>query len=142
MSVAQGPFRFEVERDTRPNGLTSYAGLPLFVETARVLGMAESVEQHLGGAKNAQAYSPWEVLEGSLSAVAIGAKSIEDVARLGWDQGFLRVTEKTRFPSDSTFWRFYDSAHELPTRQGGVLGKAVLPEESRVLRGLECVVRE
>ena len=142
MSVAQGRFGFEVQRDDRPNGLTSYAGLPLLAETARALGMPLSVERHLGCAVNSQAYSPWEVLDATMAAVGVGAKSIDDVAFLGTDSGYLRLTEKTRYPSASTVWRFLQSAHELPTWQGGKQGVAILPEESRVLRGLEAVLAE
>jgi hypothetical protein len=104
--------------------------------------MPQSVERHLGGAVNSQAYSPFEVIDATMSAVSAGAKSPQDVERLGTDAGYLRLTEKKRHPSATTVWRFLQTAHELPTRQGGKLGEAVLPEESRVLRGLESVRRE
>ncbi len=142
MSVAQGRFGFEVQRDERPNGLTSYAGLPLLAETASALGMPLSVERHLGSAVNAQAYSPWEVVDATMMAVAAGAKSLDDVAFQGTDAGYLRLTEKTRHPSASTVWRLLQSAHELPSWQGGREGEAILPKEGRVLQGLELVLRD
>lgn len=136
MSVRQSSLSFEVERDERPHGLTSYAGLPLLSETALALSMPQSVERHLGGPVNAQGYSPWENLDAAMSAIAVGAKSFDDIAFLGRDQGYLRLTEKTRFPSATTLWRFACGAHELKTWKGGVEGKAVVPPESTMLQGL------
>jgi hypothetical protein len=104
--------------------------------------MAVSVEKHLGEAVNSQAFGPWVVVDGFVSAIAVGAKNVEDVARLGEDLGALRLLGKQRFPSDTTLWRFLRSAHELPTWQAGKEGEAILPKESLALRNLEQVLRE
>jgi hypothetical protein len=73
MSVPQGRFSFDLDRTKRPAGLTSYSGLPLLTETAVALGMAASIEQHLGQAVNSQGYSPWEVVDGFVSGFAAEA---------------------------------------------------------------------
>lgn len=142
MSVREEPLKFKLQRDDRPRGLTSYAGLPLLVETARALGVPSLVEKHLGKAVNSQAYSPWEVILESVSAIAVGAKSVEDVALLSRDGGFLELTEQSRLASKSTVLRFLYDAHELPTWQGGREGSAVVPPESKTLRGLAQVNQE
>ena len=111
-------------------------------EIARALKMPASIERHMGPATNSQAYSPWENVDATMSAVSVGAKSFEDVAFLGRDQGFLRLSEKTRFPSATTLWRFCRSAHELPAWQGGKQGEAIVPKESRVLRELGAVLED
>lgn len=141
MSVIGRRFGFKVEQDDQADHLTSHAGLPLIIEAGRALGIAGIVKRCFEWSASAD-YGPLQLIEGFVSAIAAGAKSIADVAFLGHDGGLRRLTKQTAYPSEKTFWRFLVDAHELPEWSGGEKGRAVLPPESRRLIGLGKTNRE
>ncbi len=47
MNVSQGLLPFQLIEDTSKLLLTSFAGIPLVIETFRALGLSESVRKHL-----------------------------------------------------------------------------------------------
>lgn len=141
MRVIRKRLGFKVELDDQANSLTSHAGLPLVIETARVLGICEQVKQWFTWNVSCD-YGPVELIEGFISAIAAGAKSIADVAFLGYDGGLQRLLKQSDYPSEKTFWRFLVDAHELVGWGGGQQGKAILPPESPRLIGLDKVNRE
>lgn len=76
MSVKQGRLAFKIEPDLRPASLTSYAGLPLFVETARALGLPQLIERCLGAWFHGTRYGAVDLAMAILAAIAAGAKSL------------------------------------------------------------------
>ena len=142
MSLPRGRLSFKVEIEKHPESLTSYAGLPLVIEAARSVGLVESAARHLRQPTRPNGYPAETLVEMTLAAISVGAKSPEDVARLGQDRGFRRLVGLSRFPSADTILRFLNAAHELPDWRAGVEGKAILPPESGRLQGLAQVNRE
>lgn len=142
MSIPQGRLPFKVEVEKHPESLTSYAGLPLVIETARSVGLAESVAKHLPQPARPNGYPAQSVVEMTIAAISVGAKSPEDVARLGEDWGFRKLLGLSRYPSADTILRFLHAAHELPDWRAGVEGQAILPPESERLEGLTQVNRQ
>jgi len=142
MSVRQGRLPFKIELDRRPTSLTSYAGLPLFVETARVLGLPRLVERYLGNRIRGTRYRAADLAMSITAAIAVGAKSPADVAALGQDKGLHALLGVKHWPSESVILRFLYLFHELPSWCGGEAGRAVVPAESGPLRGLYRIQHE
>lgn len=143
MKVNQGRLAFKVEMDQRPAGLTSYAGVPLFVETALALGLPALVERIVGQKwGHRRGYSAAHLTLVILVGIVAGAKDVDDIAAMRQDKGLQALLELTRWPSASTIKRFLYWFHELPQWAGGERGRAVLPPESVPLVALGKVNRE
>lgn len=136
MSVKQGRLAFKIEPDRRPASLTSYAGLPLFVETARALGLPQLIERCLGAWFQGTRYRAVDLAMAILAAIAAGAKSPADVAAMAQDKGLHALLGVKYWPSESAVLRFLYAFHELPGWRGGEEGHAVVPAESGPLRAL------
>jgi len=136
MNVKQGRLAFKIEPDRRPASLTSYAGLPLFVETARALGLPQLIERCLGTWFQGTRYRAVDLAMAILAAIAAGAKSPADVAAMAQDKGLHALLGVKHWPSESAVLRFLYAFHELPDWRGGEKGRAVVPAESGPLRAL------
>lgn len=136
MSVRQSRLSFKIEADRRPASLTSYAGLPLFVETARALGLPRLIERCLGAWFHGTRYGAADLAISILAAIVAGAKNAADVASLGQDKGLHALLGVKHWPSESVILRFLYAFHDLPTWRGGEEGRAVVPVESGPLRAL------
>lgn len=143
MKVNQGRLSFKVEMDQKPAGLTSYAGIPLFVETARALGLLALVDQSLGQKwGHRRGYSAAHLTLIIMVGIVAGAKDVDDIAAMRQDTGLQALLELKKWPSASTIKRFLYWFHELPQWAGGERGFATLPTESAALLALGKVNRE
>lgn len=143
MKVNQGRLGFKVEMDQRPAGLTSYAGIPLFVETARALGLPALVERFLGQKwGHRRGYSAADLILIILVGIVAGAKNVADISAMGQDKGLQVLLGLKRWPSESVIKRFLYWFHELPKWTAGERGRAVIPVESASLGALGKVNRE
>jgi hypothetical protein len=123
--------------DERPAGLTSYAGVPLFIETARAVGLPAFVERFLGAPwGHRRGYSAADLTMILLAGIAAGARDVDDIAAMGQDKGLQELLELAKWPSASTIKRFLYWFHDLPQWTGGEKGRAVLPPESGPLLAL------
>lgn len=142
MKVNQGRLAFKVEMDQHPASLTSYAGVPLFVEAALALGLPDMIERTLGQKwGHRKGYSAAELTLCILVGIVAGAKDVDDIAAMGQDKGLLRLLELKTWPSASAIKRFLYWFHELPQWAGGEKGRAVVPAESAPLVALGKVNR-
>ena len=129
--------------DKNPAGLTSYAGAPLFVETALALGLPALIQGALGAKwGNRKGYSVIDLTMATLVGVVAGAKDIADVATIGQDKGLLALLGLKAWPSKSVLKRFLYWFHNLAKWQGGIKGQALLPPESAPLRALFGINRQ
>src|SRR5450432_2980774 len=155
--VAQGVLGFQYEAEHSSGGLTSLAGLPLYVELIVVCGLAAAIRQHV----HVAGQQGWLDLQMVLAVVFLnlaGGDCVADIERLERDGGFsaiLRAIEKdllsraerrslknrwrrereraTPSPSALSGWleRFHD-----PASPKAVAGTAFIPEVTAELRGL------
>jgi hypothetical protein len=128
----------KIKIDSKPDGLTSYAGIPLFVETARVLGLPQLLERVFPDAAWRD-YPRGTLAFCILIAIAAGAKSVEDVAFLRTDRGLICLLQMKAWPSATVIHRFLKKFHVLKTWQGGERGTAIVPDESRPLKVLDAI---
>jgi hypothetical protein len=60
--MAQGvlPFKYETEKNT--TGMTALAGLPVYLDLARVIGLSKSIEKHLKVRKDGQGWTDSQIV--------------------------------------------------------------------------------
>jgi Transposase DDE domain group 1 len=155
--VAQGVLGFQYEAEHSSGGLTSLAGLPLYVELIVACGLAAAIRQHV----HVAGQQGWLDLQMVLAVVFLnlaGGDCVADVEQLQSDDGFAAVMDaierefftrkerralkaRWRRPCDRTVpsrsalsgWleRFAD-----PDAPPAVAGTAVIPQVTAQLQGL------
>jgi hypothetical protein len=88
--VAQGLLGFQYETERSSGGLTSLAGLPMYLELIVACGLAAAIRQHVHVAGE----QGWVDLQMVLAVVFLnlaGGDCVADVDRLQSDAGFVAV---------------------------------------------------
>jgi hypothetical protein len=155
--VAQGLLDFQYEADSSRHGLTSLAGLPVYLELVNACGLSDAIRRHVRAAGG----QGWLDIQMTLAVIFLnlaGGDCVEDIERLERDGGFsavLRAIEKdllsraerrslksrwrrerqraTPSPSALSGWleRFHD-----PASPKAVAGTAFIPAVTEQLQGL------
>jgi hypothetical protein len=160
--VAQGVLGFQYESDASGSGLTSLAGLPLYLDLIHASGLGAAIRDHVRVA-GGQGWLDIQMVLAVMFLNLAGGDCVEDLERLENDSGFtaiLRAIERdllTRIerrslkarwrrarertvpsPSALSGWleRFHDAAAPK-----AVAGSAVIPAVTEGLRGLWRVNR-
>jgi len=157
------PFKYECEQTS--SGLTALAGLPLYLDLARVAGLAGSLNKHLGVRAQGQGWSDSEVVLSLVLLNLAGGNCVDDLDILEKDDGFCRVLRKTLFsegtrkqrreqarrwrkgkqrnvPSPSSVFRYLEAFSVEEQQSSRQLGKAFIPTPNKHLRGFSLVNRE
>jgi hypothetical protein len=155
--LAQGVLGFQYEQDRSSSGLTSLAGLPLYLDLIQASGLGAAIRQQVGVAGT----QGWLDLQMVLAVVFLnlaGGDCMEDLERLEQDSGFAAVlgaierellsrTErrdlKSRWrrprermvPSPSALSGWLERFHD-PDAPKAVVGSAVIPAVTAALQGL------
>src|SRR5580698_441469 len=155
--VAQGVLGFQYESDSSGTGLTSLAGLPLYLDLIHASGLGAAIRQHVHVA-GAQGWLDVQMVLALIFLNLAGGDCVEDLERLETDSGFAAVLcaierdvlspaerrllkkrwrrprERTvPSPSAASAWleRFHD-----PAAPKAAAGTAVIAEVTEHLRGL------
>lgn len=140
-SRRQGILPFVLELADRED-VTARAGLPLFVEAMRALGVDELARAALPEPRRQRGFAPEEKLEALATLIAAGGDRVEDVRILAEDKGLEKLLGRP-FPSPDALLDFLGQFHdprcweERPPRK-----KAYVPRESDGLRALDTLNRE
>jgi len=158
--MAQGVLSFKYEEEKRDTGMTALGGLPVYLDLAAVMGIAERLESHLHLKKQG-----WTDAQTVLSLVLMnlaGGDCVEDLRRLEGDEGFCQVLRRIEHqglkrrerreaerrwrkerrrtvPSASAVFRYLSSFHDAEQEKQRVAGKAFIPVQNEALRGLAKV---
>ena len=155
--LSQGVLGFQYEADNSAGGMTSLAGLPLYLDLIHQSGLAAALRQHVrvAGAQG------WLDIQMALAVIFLnlaGGDCVEDLQRLEQDTGFAAVlqaierdllsrherrTLKTRWrrsrertvPSPSSLSAWLERFHD-PAAPEAVAGVAVIPPVSEALKGV------
>jgi hypothetical protein len=155
--LPQGVLGFQYESDSSNNGLTSLAGLPLYLDLIQASGLGAAIHRHVRVAGR----QGWLDIQMVLAVVFLnlaGGDCVEDIERLENDSGFaaiLRAIEqnllsraerrslKARWrrtrervvPSPSALSGWLERFHD-PAAAKAVAGTAFIPAVTDELRGL------
>lgn len=161
--MAQGVLPFKYEEEKNSSGMTALAGLPAFLDLAKVLGLAESASRHFGPSQQG-----WSAAQHVVALVLLqlaGGDCVDDLQRLEGDDGFCRVLrrveaevaglsrlerrrlelrwrkeKKRSVPSPSAVRRFLNSFDVDESCRG--YGKSWIPEATAALQALLATNRD
>jgi hypothetical protein len=141
--MSQGLLPYVVEVVAEGDGVTGRAGLPLVLETMRVLGLDRAITQHVRVRERQSGYTEAEKVEALILLLAGGGDCLDDIAVLQADGGLRRLLGR-RFPSADTLRHFLYACHDealiaqaQAQRPAGEV--AYIPAENAALQGLARV---
>ena len=160
--MSQGFLGFQYEVEKKTGGMTSLAGLPLYIEYGNIMGMAGSLRDRLGG-KN-EIWTPDKVIMSLVMLNLAGGDCVDDLATLNADDGLCRIMSELQgyglprkqrraaryssgrftgsFPSPSTVFRTLIRFHDHTQDSLREEGKAFIPESSDLLKSLFGVTKD
>jgi hypothetical protein len=149
--MAQGLLPYKYEEEKKTGGLTSLAGLPLYLDLAYALRLPESIERHMA-LRPSQGWSNSQMILSLIFLALAGGDCVDDLRILEADEGFCRIlgqvapqhssrwraTRSRNIPSPSSVFRYLAAFH---ADEGSVQGTASVPQ-SAALAGLISVNRD
>ena len=90
-SPAEGEFLFEIDGTPLEETLTSFGGWPLFLRTARSLGLAASVQRNLELKQRRRGLDEASYVESFLALNAVGGACLDDFDVLREDAGMAAM---------------------------------------------------
>ncbi len=102
--MPQGLLPYKYEEEKSDSGLTSRAGLPLYLDLARALGVPGSIDRHLSF-RPSQGWSDARVVLSLILLALAGGECVDDLGMLEADKGFCRVLARTEPERTSRFRR-------------------------------------
>jgi hypothetical protein len=163
--MTQGLLPFKYETDKLPTGLTALAGLPAYLDLAKLFQLSESVAVHVNARCNGQGWTDGEMVMNLVLLQIAGGDCVDDLRILEGDEGFCRVLEQVELelmglpraerrrqqlrwrkakrravPSPSSTFRFLEAFKVDESGRGK--GKAWIPGDSAALKGLRWVNRD
>jgi hypothetical protein len=135
MTVPQGILPFKLSPDTDTSIVTSFAGLPLVLETMRALGVHTTVDETLAIKKRESGtYTESDYVESFISLFASGGSCLDDFARLQSDRGLKELGLSIPSPEAARFF-LYAFHEEEPLKDRPDKG-AFIPPETEPLKNL------
>ncbi|MCP3966557.1 MAG: IS1380 family transposase [Lentisphaerae bacterium] len=159
------PFKYEIEKTD--SGMTALAGLPLYLDLAKVTGLTKSIGKYLKIRKNKQGWTDTQMVLAIVMLNIAGGSKVSDLKTLECDTGFCKILQKAELhglrrkvrrslelrwrkekkrtiPSPSAAFRylanFHDSQQEQKRSRSNV--KAFIPAPTSHLNGLMKVNRD
>jgi len=155
--MPQGVLPYKYEKEKSVSGMTSLAGLPVYLDLASVLNLGESITSHLH--VKVQGWADEQIVLSLILLNLAGGECVDDLRILEADEGFCRILRRIELkglprkerreterrwrkekhrsvPSPSAVFRYLSAFHSDYTRTEG---KAVIPPLTELLSGLERV---
>lgn len=153
--MSQGLLQFKQELEKKDTGMTSLAGLPIYLDLASAMVTGDSIDRHLHIKQQG-----WPDRQSLLSLIMLnlsGGDCVEDLRKLEGDTGFCEILrrlergekklggrrwrkERSRtVPSASSIFRYLSSFHDEEEEAKRVDGKAFIPIPNKHLQGLSRV---
>jgi hypothetical protein len=105
--MAQGILPYKYEEDKKSAGLTSLAGLPLYLDLACALHLPRSIDHHLA-LRPSQGWTDSQIILSLMFLALAGGDCVDDLRILEADEGFCRILERVEAEQDSR-WRIQRS---------------------------------
>jgi len=157
--MPQGILPFKYEEEKRCGGMTGFAGLPVYLDLAHVMGLSERIGDYVQVRDGGQGFTDREMVMSLILLNLSGGSRVEDLRILEGDEGFCRVMDRVKahgigrkerralerrwrkerrrtFPSSSSVFRYLDPFHDGDQEALRMAGKAFIPKPNEHLRGL------
>jgi len=153
--MTQGVLLFKYEEEKTESGATALAGLPVYLDLAKVLGLSESIQKHLTIRENSQGWTDVQAVMSLILLNLAGGSCVDDLDILNADQGFCKILsriqsqglkrkerrkleqrwckEKKRFvPSPLAMFRYLSRFHDPDQEKSRQSGKAFIPAPKHI----------
>jgi len=147
---------FHYSNEISDANLTSFAGLPLYMEMAHTSGLCDKIAKTLH--TKTQGWTDHHIILSLILLNLAGGDCVDDIERLQADQGLStlllkiethgmrrkkrreherqwRKEKKRVFPSPSAIRRYLEKFHDATQEEKRVKGEAFIPEKNDVLKG-------
>lgn len=157
--MTQGVLPFQYEEEKTSTGMTALAGLPAYLDLARVAGLADSVERHVRLREGGQGWTDRQMVTSLVLLNLAGGNAVDDLRILEKDEGLCRVLVRVEnygmrrrerreterrwrkergrsVPSPSAAFRFLGGFHNLGEEDRRQAHTAFIPVANEALAGL------
>lgn len=165
--MTQGVLPFKYEEEKVGSGMTSLAGLPLYLDLAKVVGLSKSIQKHLKIRENSQGWTDSQVVLSLVLMNLAGGDCVDDLKVMEADDGFCEILRKTEMyglkrkvrraldrrwrkekkrsvPSPSAVFRYLSKFHD-PEQEKKRLNtdvKAFIPRHNEHLKGFRAINKD
>jgi len=165
--MTQGVLPFKYEEEKTQTGMTALAGLPVYLDLAKVIGLSESIQKHLKIRENSQGWTDSQMVLSLVLLNLAGGDCVDDLKILEADEGFCEILrksemhgltrqerraleqrwrqEKIRFvPSPSAAFRYLSEFHDAKQEQNReqTKVKAFIPVPTKHLNGMTQINKD
>jgi len=163
--MAQGVLPFKYEAEKKATGLTAIAGLPAYLDLAKVIGLSKSIQKHLKVRADSQGWTDSQMVLSLILLNLAGGDCVEDIRKIEADDGFCEVLKKAELhglqrkvrrallrrwrkertrtvPSPTAIFRYLAQFHNEGQERLRQPGKAFIPAANTHLKGLACINEE
>jgi hypothetical protein len=160
--MAQGVLPYKYEEERTAGGMTALAGLPIYLDLASVLGVADFIRAHVHVRKSGQGWTDEQAVLSLMLLNLAGGDCVDDIRILEKDEGFCKVlgrvetkglTRQQRremerrwrkerhrsVPSPSALFRYLEAFHDPGEEIKREQGKAFIPAPNEHLQGFRRV---
>jgi len=145
--------------------MTALAGLPAYLDLAKVIGLSKSIQKHLKVREGGQGWTDSQMVLSLVLLNLAGGDCVEDIKVVEADDGFCEVLKKAEMhglrrkvrrtllrrwrkertravPSPSAIFRYQANFHDKEQEKYRQSGKAFIPVPNEHLRGFVGVNRD
>ena len=116
--MTQGILPFKYEEEKTQTGMTALAGLPVYLDLAKVIGLSKSIEKHLKIREKTQGWTDSQMVLSLVLLNLAGGECVDDLKILEADEGFCEILRKSEM-------------HGLKRKVRRVLGRRWRKEKKR-----------
>jgi len=161
--MPQGVLPYKYEEEKTAMGMTSLAGLPVYLDLASILGLGDYIRAHMH--VKVQGWTDEQIITSLVLLNLAGGDFVDDIKILQKDEGFCKVlgrveskglTRQQRraterrwrkehhrsVPSPSAIFRYLAAFHNPEEEKKRMKGKAFIPAANQYLEGLARVNRD
>lgn len=163
--MAQKRLGYEYEIEEGKAGLTSFGGLPTYLDLASATGLLKAIDRQMRIRSGGQGWTDRQMIMSLVLLNLAGGDCVEDIEKLEADEGLCRVLRKVElsglprkekkahkkrwrkerrrtFPSASATFRYLSEFHNGEQEKLREEGKAFIPEANGHLKALAMINRE
>jgi hypothetical protein len=158
--MSQGVLGFKYEEEKHDTGMTGLAGLPVYLDLMKAMGLAEQIGHHLQVKQ--RGWTDAQMVSSLIMLNLAGGDCVEDLERVQKDEGFGKILRRVEqqgmrrserreverrwrkerwrsVPGPSSMFRYLSAFHDRAQEEKRVEGKAYIPVPNGHLRGLAKV---
>jgi len=92
--MAQGVLPYKYEDERSDGGMTALAGLPIYLDLAAVLGLADSIRDHIRVRRSGHGWTDEQAIVSLILLNLAGGDCVDDIRILEKDEGFCKVLSR------------------------------------------------